>query len=322
MERLDQFMARANRDYYAQNDPFADFTTSPEISQMFGELIGAWIAAVWHDLGAPAAFRLIEAGPGRGTLMQDAWRTLDRVAPAAASAARLHLIEFSPRLRAEQATRLPHATWHDTLAGVPSGPAILIANEFLDALPIRQFLRTGDGWSERFVENGRFITQPAEAPDRSAEPGGVVEICKAALDWCSELARRLELQGGAALVIDYGTAESGPGNSLQALRHGRAADPLAEPGRADLTAHVDFAAAAAAARAAGAAVWGPVPQGTFLDRLGLAARTARLAAANPEQAASLHRAAHRLSAPEQMGTLFKAICIAQTGAPPPPGFAE
>ena len=315
-------MARANREYYAQNDPFADFTTSPEISQMFGELIGAWIAAVWQDMGAPTAFRLIEAGPGRGTLMQDGWRTLSRVAPAAASAARLHLIEFSPRLRAEQAARLPQATWHDTLADVPSGPAIVIANEFLDALPIRQFLRTGAGWRERFVENGRFIIQSAEAPNRPAEPGEVVEICEAALDWCSELAGRLESQGGAALIIDYGTAESRPGDSLQALRQGKPTDPLAGPGSADLTAHVDFAAVMAAARAAGAAVWGPMPQGAFLDRLGLAARMARLAAANPDRAASLHRAAHRLSAPEQMGTLFKAICIAQTGAPPPPGFAE
>ena len=315
-------MARANAAYYATHDPFADFTTAPEISQMFGELIGAWAAVMWRLLGAPALFNLVEAGPGRGTLLADALRALSRVAPAFTAAARVHLIETSPRLRAEQASRIPCATWHNTLDTVPDGPAIVIANEFLDALPIRQFVRTQPGWAERHVTGGRFVELPAEAPARQVPVGSVVEIGEAALGWTAALAARLSRHGGAALILDYGTAHTQPGDSLQALRHGRPADPLSDPGRADLTAHVDFAALARAAEEAGAAAYGPIPQGIFLGRLGLAARTARLAAAHPARAAGLADAASRLAAPSRMGTLFKALCLTHPDAPEPPGFAS
>ena len=320
-ERLDSFMARANAAYYATHDPFADFTTAPEIGQVFGELIGAWAAVAWQQAGSPAPFNLIEAGPGRGTLMADALRALSRVAPGFTQAARIHLVETSPRLRAEQARRVPHAAWHNTLESVPQGPAILIANEFLDALPIRQFVRMPTGWAERFVADGRFVEQHAAPPGRHAPKGAVVEIGEAGLAWTRALAGRLLRDGGAALILDYGTARSLPGDSLQALRDGRPADPLADPGSADLTAHVDFAALACAAEEAGAAAYGPVPQGSFLGRLGLAQRTARLASARPDHAAALHEAAARLAAPARMGTLFKALCLTHPDAPEPPGFA-
>ncbi len=320
-ERLDAFMARANAAYYATHNPFADFTTAPEISQVFGELIGAWAAIVWQQAGAPTPFNLVEAGPGRGTLMADALRALARVAPAFTAAARLHLIETSPRLRAEQATRVPDATWHDTLDSVPHGPTILVANEFLDALPIRQFVRQQDYWAERHVEHGSFIELPTAAPSRQAPVGAVVEIGEAGLAWTTALATRLATDGGAALILDYGTAHTAPGDSLQALRDGRPADPLSDPGHADLTAHVDFAALARAAEEAGAAAYGPVPQGAFLNRLGLAQRTERLAAARPDRAAALREAAARLAAPARMGTLFKALCLTHPDAPEPPGFA-
>ncbi len=314
-------MARANAAYYATHDPFADFTTAPEISQMFGELIGAWAAVVWGQMGAPSPFNLVEAGPGRGTLMADALRALARVAPGCARAARIHLVETSPRLRAEQASRIQDAAWHDTLDDVPHGPAILIANEFLDALPIRQFVRTHEGWAERYVEDGRFVAHQAEAPPRQAPPNAIVEIGAAGLAWTASLANRLARDGGAALILDYGTAQTMPGDSLQALRDGRPADPLADPGGADLTAHVDFAALARAAEEAGAAAYGPVPQGAFLSRLGLAQRTERLSAARPDRAAALREAAARLAEPARMGALFKALCLTHPDAPEPPGFA-
>ena len=172
MERLDAFMARANAAYYATHDPFADFTTSPEITQVFGELLGLWAAVTWDLLGRPAPVLLVEAGPGRGTLMADALRAVGQVAPAFRAALSLHLIETSPRLRALQAASLPGATWHESLATVPHGPLMLLANEFLDALPVRQLVRRGDAWSERFVEDGKFVEQEAQAPQQlSTSPG-------------------------------------------------------------------------------------------------------------------------------------------------------
>jgi NADH dehydrogenase [ubiquinone] 1 alpha subcomplex assembly factor 7 len=315
-------MGRANQAYYAGCDPFADFTTAPEISQMFGELIGAWAAVVWQAMGAPAPLLLVEAGPGRGTLMQDALRAVARVAPEFARAAQLHLIETSPHLRAAQAARLPGAVWHADLESVPRGPAIVIANEFLDALPIRQFVRTPAGWAERYVQAGKFTEMACTALDRAAPVGAVVEIGEAGLLWAGALARRLAHEGGAALLLDYGTAETLPGDSLQALRDARPADPLAAPGRADLTAHVDFAAVARAAQAAGAAVWGPVGQGAFLAQLGLAARVTNLSAARPDRSAALREAAERLAAPTRMGALFKVLCVSHPDCPEPPGFAE
>ena len=317
-------MAAANAAYYATHDPFRDFTTAPEITQVFGELLGVWAAVAWEGAGRPDPVMLVEAGPGRGTLMRDALRAVRRVAPDFAGAARVHLVETSPRLRAVQAAAVPDALWHDGLEGVPPGPLVLLANEFLDALPIRQFVRRGAGWTERFVEDGVFVEQAAEplgweAGSREAGEGEVVEVNEAAEAIIRWVAGRIAAEGGAALLLDYGPAASAPGESLQALREGRPSDPLAEPGQADLTAHVDFAALARAA--AGVAVHGPVRQGPFLARLGLFQRTGVLARTQPpEKAAALVQSAQRLAEPDRMGGLFKALALCQAGAPVPPGF--
>ena len=321
-ERLDRFMARANAAYYAERDPFADFTTAPEISQVFGEILGLWAAVEWDQIGRPAPVVLAEAGPGRGTLMADALRAIRRAAPAFAAALDLHLIETSERLRAAQAKVLSEAAWHARLDSLPDAPLLLLANEFLDALPIRQFVHRGTGWTERFVAAGRMVEQPAEAPaGRIAAEGETVEIGEAAHELVTILGRRLAARPGAALFLDYGSPESIPGETLQAVRDGRPADPLADPGEADLTAHVDFAAIAAAARAAGAAVHGPLPQGLFLARLGLFQRTDRLARGHsPREALALIEAARRLAEPDRMGRLFKVMALCHPGAPIPPGF--
>jgi SAM-dependent MidA family methyltransferase len=322
-ERLDEYMARANAAYYATHDPFADFTTAPEISQAFGELLGAWAAIVWEQMGSPAAVVLAEAGPGRGTLMQDARRATARIAPQFHAAAKLHFIETSPRLRREQALRVPDANWHARLDDVPVGPAIVLANEFLDALPIRQFEFAGGAWCERHVDDGAFELVPAErpvrAPRHSAE-GGVVEVAEAGCSWVARLAGRLARHGGAALILDYGPGDFSGGDSLQALRDGRPTDPLCDAGSADITAHVPFTELAEAARGAGARAWGPLPQGIFLTRLGLWQRVGALARANPLNAEAINDAAHRLAAPSRMGYLFKAFAITPVSASAPPGF--
>lgn len=324
-ERLDAFMARANAAYYASHDPFADFTTAPEISQVFGELLGLWAGIAWQGMGAPDRFLLAEAGPGRGSLMADALRALAQALPACRAAAAVALIETSPRLRAAQAARLAGAAWYDDLGALPVGPCVLLANEFLDALPIRQFLRQGDGWQERFVQDGRFLTRPAPAPDHpaaaDAAEGAIIEIGAAAQDFVRALARRLCRQGGAALLIDYGPEFSAAGDSLQALRDGAPADPLADPGGADLTAHVDFAALARVGAAAGARIVGPVPQGKFLAALGLFQRSERLARSQaPRRAMALLDAANRLAEPDRMGRLFKVLAVCHPAMPPLPGF--
>ena len=321
IERLDQFMARANAAYYASRDPFQDFTTSPEIAQAFGEVLGAWAAVVWESMGCPAPVVLAELGPGRGTLMADALRAVAKAAPRFRGALQVHLVEASPRLRAEQARRVPDAQWHGGIETLPPGPLILLANEFLDALPIRQLVRRAGGWVERFVEDGRFVERPVSHDGGDVQEGAVVELGEAARDLVAALAARLAREGGAALFLDYGPERSAPGESLQAIRAGRYADALAAPGEADLTAHVDFAALAVAARDARARAWGPVPQGPFLARLGLFQRTDRLARSQPPaRAAALIEAARRLAEPDRMGRLFNALCIAHPALPAPPGF--
>ncbi len=324
MERLDAFMARANAAYYAERDPYADFTTSPEVTQVFGELLGLWAAIAWDALGKPDPVLLLECGPGRGTLMTDALRAIKSVAAPFRTALRVHLIETSPKLRQQQAARIQDATWHNALADVPPGPLILLANEFLDALPIRQFVRRGAGWAERFVDGGGFVEQPATLPGLDAaavDEGAVMELCEPARAIVEHVTRRVVRDGGIALFLDYGPSESAPGDSLQALCRGRPASPLDEPGEADLTAHVDFAALARTARAAGAAVHGPVPQGLFLTRLGLFQRTGRLARTQPPaRAAALMQAAQRLAEPDRMGRLFKAMAISHPTLPCPAGF--
>ncbi len=318
-ERLDHFMARANAAYYATDNPFADFTTSPEITQMFGELLGAWAAIAWEQIGRPEKLIFAEAGPGRGTLMADARRATARIAAPFHRAAEIHFIETSKRLREYQRTRVQDASWHATLADLPPGPIILLANEFLDALPIRQFERAAGAWHERHVEASTFCLLPADL-QREAPDGTVIEHAEAALAWVAALSSRIARQGGLALILDYGPGTDSAGDSLQALRSGQPADPLHAPGHADLTAHVPFPALAATARAVGAQPWGPRPQGIFLTRLGLWQRVGRLAAANPACAAALYEAAHRLAAPSRMGHLFKAFAITRHGAPAPPGF--
>jgi len=318
MLRLDAFMAQSNAAYYATRNPYADFTTSPEISQMFGELLGLWAAMVWRAMGAPDPVILAEAGPGRGTLMADALRAIGQVAPEFRAALWLHLVETSPVLRAVQAARLD-AVWHDRIEDLPQGPLVLLANEFLDALPIRQFVRR-DRWCERFVREGGFVELPCDEDLPEAAEGTVIERCDEALALSAALAARLRRAGGAALFVDYGPAGSGAGESLQALLDGQPVDPLLHPGQADLTAHVDFQAFAAAA--AGCACHGPVPQGLFLARLGLPQRADRLARGKPAAvAARLIADAQRLMAPHWMGRLFKALAICHPDLALPPGFA-
>jgi NADH dehydrogenase [ubiquinone] 1 alpha subcomplex assembly factor 7 len=330
--------------YYASRDPLGaagDFTTAPEISQVFGELIGAWCVEVWRAMGAPNPVRLVELGPGRGTLAADAGRTWRQIAPAFALATRLHLVETSPALRARQEAALAAAAmpaaWDAAFAEVPDGPMILLANEFFDALPVRQYVRRAGTWCERLVgmapegEGFVFLDGPAThlpgAIDSqildAADEGAILELCPAAETLAAEIALRIEAHGGAALIIDYGHARTSLGETLQAVhRHGYA-DPLAEPGEADLSHHVDFQLLRAAAERAGARACGPIPQGLFLGRLGIAIRADTIAAAAPsaERGNAARGAVRRLVHPGRMGVLFKALAIAHPILPTPPGFA-
>ena len=323
-ERLDRFMARANAIYYASHNPYADFTTSPEISQVFGELVGLWAGIAWTSLGRPDPVLLVEAGPGRGTLMADALRAVRRTIPDFSAALRVHFIETSSRLRAAQATRVPEATWQQELGRVPDGPMILLANEFLDALPIRQFVRRGAKWTERYVTAGGWIEQPSDpALDGIAEEGQVIEVNEAARAFVAAVAERLGRHPGAALVIDYGQTQTLAGETLQAIADGRPVHPLSPAGSADLTAHVDFADLARTAGVGGAAVHGPVSQRAFLLELGLAQRVEALArAAAGDQANRARAAADRLVDPQGMGSLFKVMAVTSVGCPALPGFGR
>jgi NADH dehydrogenase [ubiquinone] 1 alpha subcomplex assembly factor 7 len=289
-------------------------------------------------MGAPAAFRLIELGPGRGTLMNDALRAL-AVVPEVLDAAELHFVETSPRLGAEQRRVLAagplRPVWHGKLEDVPAGPAIIIANEFVDAIPVHQFVRRKTGWHERCVglaAGGGFVfterEAPLDAPETfiagellSAEIGSIVETRPGADQLISEFAARAKMAATAALIIDYGHLSSGTGETLQAIRAHQTADPLDAPGRADLTAHVDFASLARSARKQGLSVFGPISQGQFLLALGLAERCERLlASAAPEQAALLLSGARRLVDPREMGDLFKVLTVTDPARPRPPAF--
>jgi NADH dehydrogenase [ubiquinone] 1 alpha subcomplex assembly factor 7 len=322
--------------YYMNRDPFGatgDFTTSPEISQMFGELIGLWAAEVWSNMGAPNPVRLIELGPGRGTLMSDALRAA-RIVPEFRAALDVWLMETSPPLAAMQHELLLDAgvavAWAQNLKEVPDGPTIVIGNEFLDALPVRQFVRLDGQWRERVVrlnEEGGLVFDVAAKPEPyirgTAREGEVLEVNPAGHRFMFELGARLVKQGGAALLIDYGHAITGLGDTLQALRAHRYVDPLAMPGECDLTAHVDFAAMARSAAATGAAVYGPIDQGDFLRAIGIDLRTKALAErAGPERSEELQQARNRLvgKGRGEMGALFKAMAVANRKLPAPPGF--
>lgn len=319
--------------YYITRDPLGaagDFITAPEISQMFGELIGAWVAQVWHDIGAPAPFVLAELGPGRGTLMRDVLRAAGRL-PGFAAAAGIWLVETSPALQQRQAETLTDTAvhWADDASALPPGPMILLANEFLDALPIRQFQRTDPVWRERQVAltGGKlgFVWGPPRAQPEvetrfpEVADGTIVELAAPAEAVAARLGARIAAQGGAALFIDYGTWD-GTGDTLQAVAAHRHVDPLTTPGAADLTTHVRFRALAEAAHPARA--HGCVAQGLFLERLGITERALRLARGQPPAVAADIATAHRrLTHPEEMGNLFQVLALTPEDAPVPPGFA-
>ncbi len=267
----------------------------------------------------------MEAGPGRGSLMADALRAIAHAAPRFRAALSVHLIETSGRLRAIQRTAVPHATWHTSIGTLPEQPILLLANEFLDALPVRQFVRRGQGWAERHVQEGRWLELPSPCAcfdEAGAQTeGDIIEVRESALTLAAALGDMMSSRPGVALFLDYGAVARTSGDSLQAIRNGRPTDPLFDPGTADLTAHVDFAALAAAARGAGAATHGPVPQGVFLTRLGLFQRTDRLARSQPPgRVLALIDAARRLAEPDRMGRLFKALALCHPGCPILPGF--
>jgi SAM-dependent MidA family methyltransferase len=313
--------------YYTTHDPLGaagDFTTAPEISQMFGEMIGLWLAQVWHDAGRPAPFRLVELGPGRGTCMADALRAAEAV-PGFAEAADLWLVETSRALRAEQAARLPGARWADRLAEVPKGPCLLVANEFLDVLPVRQFIASARGWREKRIGiRGDALVWGLSAPlpgGCDAPEGTWREESAPAGAVARQVAARIGADGGAALFIDYGyrVADRPPGFTLQALRRHAPADPLERPGGADLTWLIDFDRLAHALAPLTTACQ---TQGAFLARLGIGRRAAGLAAARPDEAEIIADALERLTAADQMGTLFKALAAWPAGQPAPPAFQE
>jgi SAM-dependent MidA family methyltransferase len=324
-------MGAANAHYYATRDPLGadgDFTTAPEISQMFGELIGLWAADLWDRAGRPDA-AWVECGPGRGTLTADALRA----AAKAGFTPPVHFVETSPVLRAEQAKRVPGATWHDDVTTLPEGqPLIVVANEFFDALPIRQLVRAGTkgsgGWAERYVacQDTLFLPimgkpVPGEIiPEglRDAAPGSIIETSPASLAIFRALARRIAGQGGAILTIDYGYEGPAIGDTLQAVRGHAFANPFEHPGDTDLTAHVDFATLAAGAAKEGAVPSPVIGQGALLRALGIDARAAALARATPDRAEGI--AADRVRLVEEMGTLFKALAVTAPGWPQPAGF--
>lgn len=325
-----RFMGESNARYYALRDPLGaagDFVTAPDISQMFGELAGLWLADLWARAGRPEGAIYGELGPGRGTLARDALRAMARVGVVP----EVHLVEGSPALRGVQARMLPGARFHHDTAGLPDRPLLLVANEFLDALPIRQLVRTPAGWRERMVAlaGDRFVFAAGHEPVDAATParlaeapaGTIVETCPGAIAVVEDIARRIAERGGAALIFDYGHLAPRTGSTLQAVRGHRKIDPLAAPGAADLTAHVDFAALAAIARAAGCRVR-TAPQGAWLRAMGLDRRAEALARAAPARAPEIAAARRRLAGAEQMGTLFKVMAVTAPAWPVGAGFAE
>jgi NADH dehydrogenase [ubiquinone] 1 alpha subcomplex assembly factor 7 len=344
---LADFMAAALTDpdhgYYTLRDPFGaggDFVTAPEVSQMMGEMVAVWFIAVWQAIGAPRRVALVELGPGRGTLMADLLRAA-RIRPAFREALDVRLVESSPVLKDAQKRALAGvaAAWHADFAEAARAgadfPLLVVANEFFDALPIHQLVKTKDGWRERLVDRAetgqgfRFVTA-ARATDAcsflpsaisDAPEGSVFEVCPAGRTLVRSIAAEIAARRGAALLIDYGHGATALGDTLQAVRRHRPHDPLEDPGDADITAHVDFAALADSARAAGAHAFGPVCQGDFLRRLGIETRAQRLCASNPARAGEIASALARLIGADAMGTLFKILALTSPGLGPPPGFA-
>ena len=324
-----QFMAAANAHYYATRDPLGaggDFITAPEISQMFGELLGAWCADLWVRAGKPQ-IRYVELGPGRGTLAADALRAM----ASAGLRPPVHFVETSPVLRALQTERVPDAHVHDDVGSLPDDcPLLVIANEFFDALPVYQLVKASDGWRERRVACQDVIFLPVAGklvpetliPEnlQTAPAGSIIESSPASVAIARALAARVVKQGGAALIVDYGYDGPAIGETLQAVKGHGFANPFEAPGEHDLTAHVDFTALAAIATLGGARVRGPVPQGDFLGSLGIAERAAMLARANRDEGEKLAEAHRRLTSPADMGSLFRAMAIVSPDWPEPAGF--
>ena len=320
---LMHYMGESNARYYGSKDPLGvagDFVTAPEISQMFGELVGLWLADMWINAGREEPVHYVELGPGRGTLAQDALRVAKRYGLEPT----VHFVETSTALKDVQLANLPGAQWHHDLSTIPLyGPILLVANEFLDALAVRQLVMTAQGWRERMVvpDGDRFVciagTQPMDAavPEirRQAELGTIIETCPGAAATVNEVAGRLNEQGGAALFIDYGHDTVRDGSTLQAVRDHLKVDPFVSPGEADLTAHVDFATLAAIVQSRGCRWLGTVPQGRWLRNLGIDARAQTLAERAPQHAAAIEAAKDRLVAEGQMGLLFKVMGLACPG---------
>lgn len=318
--------------YYVTRDPFGvqgDFTTAPEISQMFGELIGLSLAQAWLDQGAPNPCILAELGPGRGTLMADILRAT-RTVPQFHAALSVHFIEASASLKERQAKAVTDATWHDSTESLPDGPLFLVANEFFDALPIRQFIRKGDGWSERVIGSNDGALTWGVAPPlpvmmlehriQDTKDRDMVEICTAGQSIATDISRRVAHHGGAALIIDYGDWRS-LGDTLQALHKHKAVDPLDQIGNADITAHVDFEMLADAISDGGSKFTRVTSQGVFLERLGITQRAQTLSKNLTGDAFDAIVDAHRrLTHPTEMGTLFKVLGIYPNTAQPPAGL--
>ena len=329
---LAQFMGESNARYYSGKDPLGatgDFVTAPEISQMFGELIGLWCADIWIRAGREEPVHYVELGPGRGTLAKDALRAAARYG----FEPRVHFVETSGALKDIQLETVPHAIWHDDLSSVPvEGPILLVANEFLDALPVRQLVRGAEGWRERMVgldgENFVFVSgsQPMDGavpPDwREARQGTILETSPAASSVVYEVAGRLADQRGAALFIDYGPPETRAGSTLQAVANHAKVDPFAVPGRADLTAHVDFATLARIAASREAKHLGTVTQGDWLRALGIETRAEALMQRAPHLREEIALARDRLIADDQMGLLFKVMGLASADWPDAVGFGD
>ena len=314
--------------YYATRPGFnADFTTAPETSQVFGELLGLWAAHEWMRLGSPRKFWLIELGPGRATMMADMLRAADSV-KGFAEAVEVALIEASPALRHAQRERLEPRSIRtfDELEDVPPGPSIIIGNEFLDCMSVRQFVRDGNNWRERQVgitTGDKFtfgIGPHADLPANVIPVGDFVECAPALETMIDSVARRFRKDPGRALFIDYGPSDRSPGDTLRAFRNGQQMDPLADPGFSDLTADVDFPRLRQIAESEGLMVHGPIQQGYFLTKLGALERAKSLGRANPGRAEEIAAAVRKLTAPEQMGSRFKAVCLSPHGVDPPPGF--
>jgi SAM-dependent MidA family methyltransferase len=296
-----------------------DFTTAPEISQIFGEIMGLVLAQTWLDQGAAANAILAELGPGRGTLMHDAARAFTK---ATKTRLPVHLVEINDSFRAAQAAKLAAYApiWHDDIAALPEAPVLLLANEFFDALPVRQFRRIGATWRERIVTPDFQFADGPEVPPPVAHDvpdGAIVETCPAGATIARHIGSRIATQGGAALIVDYGAPVSGWGDTLQAVRDHKKVDVFDHPGETDLTAHVDFAALARAAEQGGCAAFGALGQGDFLRRAGAHARAAALSAANPAARANIETALRRLIEPAEMGSLFRVLMLLPKGSAPP-----